>query len=314
MDAVEFSRKIVTVEDNIGKAVVGKDQVVELVLTALLAGGHVLLEDVPGVGKTLMAKALARSLNLDFRRIQFTPDLLPADVLGVNIYSQKTGEFVFNPGPIMTNILLADEINRATPRTQSSLLEAMEERQFTVDGVTRRLKEPFLVLATQNPVEMEGTFPLPEAQLDRFLMRVKLGYPHLEEERSILHRFGTGSPLEEIKPVLNAEEILAMREQVKSVNVDESVENYMLTVIRETRNHPAVKLGASPRASLLLYKCAKAFAAVKGRDYVIPDDIKHLAGPVLSHRLILNYESQLKSYRPEDVITDILEKTPVPVE
>ncbi|MCG0275742.1 MAG: MoxR family ATPase [Thermosediminibacteraceae bacterium] len=311
---IQFSRKILTVMDHIRKVVVGKTKVIELVLTALLAGGHVLLEDVPGVGKTLMAKALAKSLNLEFRRIQFTPDLLPMDVLGVNIYSQKAGEFVFSPGPIMTNILLADEINRATPRTQSSLLEAMEERQFTVDGVTRRLKEPFLVLATQNPIEMEGTFPLPEAQLDRFLMRVKLGYPNLEEERSILHRFGAQSPLEDIKPVLSAEDILEMREQVKSVNVDESVENYMLAVVRETRNHPAVRLGASPRASLLLYKCAKAYAALKGRDYVIPDDVKHLAGPVLSHRLILNYESLLKDYRPEDVIAEILEKTPVPVE
>ncbi|SHM28137.1 MoxR-like ATPase [Caldanaerovirga acetigignens] len=314
MDGIEFSRRIFTVVDNIGKVIVGKTQVIELVLTALIAGGHVLLEDVPGVGKTLMAKALARSLNLEFGRIQFTPDLLPADVLGISIYSQKTGEFVFNPGPIMTNVLLADEINRATPRTQSSLLEAMEERQFTVDGVTRRLKEPFLVLATQNPVEMEGTFPLPEAQLDRFLMRLRLGYPELEEERSILHRFGAGNPLEEIKPVLNAEDILAMREQAKGVNVDESVEYYMLTVIRETRNHPAVKLGASPRASLLLYKCAKAFAAIKGRDYVIPDDIKHLAVPVLSHRLLLSHENLLRDYKPEDVIAEILEKTAVPVE
>ncbi|MGB9840340.1 AAA family ATPase [Thermovenabulum sp.] len=309
-----FEEKIKDILNNIGKAIVGKTHVVELILTALLADGHVLLEDVPGVGKTLMAKAIARSLDLEFKRIQFTPDMLPQDVLGINIYNQKTGDFVFNAGPIMTNILLADEINRATPRTQSSLLEAMEERQFTVDGVTRRLKAPFLVIATQNPIEMEGTFPLPEAQLDRFLMKIDMGYPQLEEERLILHRFGKGNPLEEIKPVLTGMELLEMRERLKKVNFDESLENYMLTIIRETRKHPAVKLGASPRASLLFYRCVKAFAAIKGRDYVIPDDIKYLAKPVLNHRLILNYESVIKNYKPEDVLDDIIKNTPVPVE
>ncbi|MGB9813811.1 MAG: AAA family ATPase [Thermovenabulum sp.] len=310
----EFAKKIKDVLNNIEKVVIGKTHVIELLLTALLADGHVLLEDVPGVGKTLMAKAIARSLDLEFKRIQFTPDMLPQDVLGINIYNQKTGDFVFNAGPIMTNILLADEINRATPRTQSSLLEAMEERQFTVDGVTRKLKAPFLVIATQNPVEMEGTFPLPEAQLDRFIMKVDMGYPQLEEEKLILRRFGMENPLDEIKPVLNGMELLAMREQVKKVNFDESLENYMLTIVRETRNHPAVKLGASPRASLLFYRCAKAFAAIKGRDYVIPDDIKYLAKPVLNHRLVLNYESVIKNYKPVDVLDDILKNTPVPVE
>ncbi|KYO68607.1 AAA family ATPase [Thermovenabulum gondwanense] len=309
-----FEEKIKDILNYIGKVVVGKTHVVELILTALLADGHVLLEDVPGVGKTLMAKAIARSLDLEFKRIQFTPDMLPQDVLGVNIYNQKTGDFLFNEGPIITNILLADEINRATPRTQSSLLEAMEERQFTVDGVTRRLKAPFLVIATQNPVEMEGTFPLPEAQLDRFLMKIDIGYPQLEEERLILRRFGKGNPLEEVKPVLTGKELLEMRERLKKVNFDESLENYMLTIVRETRKHPAVKLGASPRASLLFYRCVKAFAAIKGRDYVIPDDIKYLAKPVLNHRLILNYESVIKNYKPEDVLDDIIKNTPVPVE
>jgi MoxR-like ATPase len=309
-----FKTKLERIKANLNKVVVGKERVFELVLTALLARGHVLLEDVPGVGKTLMAKTLAKSLDLKFRRIQCTPDLLPSDVLGVNVYNQKTSEFEFRSGPIMTNILLADEINRATPKTQSSLLEVMEEGQFTIEGVTRHQEYPFMVIATQNPIEMEGTFPLPEAQLDRFLMRISFGYPTFDEEKEILHRFGKADPLDEIKPVINRRELIKIQSYVNTIYVDEVVENYMLKIVRETRVHPEVSLGASPRASLLFLRCARALAAVRGRAFVIPDDVKALAVPVLSHRILLSSRSFLRNVRSEDVIEEITDKIPVPVE
>lgn len=314
MDFVDFSKKVNRIRQNAATVMVGREKTLELILTALLAGGHVLLEDVPGVGKTMMAKTIAKCLDLKFGRIQFTPDLMPSDVLGVNVYNQKEAEFEFRPGPIMTNILLADEINRATPKTQSSLLEAMEEKQFTVEGVTRVLEMPFMVIATQNPIEMEGTFPLPEAQMDRFLMRIDMGYPSLEEEREIIHRFGEKNPLHEIEPAVGREDILEMQNHINGIYMDRAVEDYLLNIVRETRAHVSMRLGASPRASLYLYRSARALAAVRGRTYVIPDDIKDLTVPVLSHRIVLTSRNLLEDVRPEQVILDILNKVPVPVE
>jgi len=302
------------VRASIKRVIVGKDDVIDLMLIAVLSEGHVLLEDVPGTGKTTLAKAVAASLGCTFRRIQFTPDLLPGDVTGVNYFNQKTQDFVFRPGPLLSQVLLADEINRATPRTQSALLEAMQERQMTVDGATHALPRPFLVLATQNPIELEGTFPLPEAQLDRFLMRVALGYPDEPQENEMLLRFRRDDPLEELAPVTDPAEILAQIERVRDVHVAEPVQNYVVNVTRRTRQHPEIELGASPRATLALYRTAQARAAIHGRDFVLPDDVKYLAPFVLTHRVQIDPQTRLRGRRPEDVIADLVETVPVPVE
>ena len=302
------------IRSNVGRVIVGKDDAVNLLIVALLCEGHVLLEDVPGIGKTTLAKALARSLGCSFQRIQFTPDLLPSDITGVNIYNQKTGEFEFRPGPLMTQIVLADEINRAGPRTQSALLEVMQERQVTVDGVTRPVPRPFLVLATQNPIELEGTFPLPEAQVDRFLIRLELGYPEFEEERAILRRFRQEDPLETLMPVVSADELLALGQHCRSVFVHEVIENYVIEIVRQTRNNEALALGISPRGTLALMRTAQALAALRGRDYVQPDDVQALAKPVLTHRLMPSVRTRLRGRASQDIIAEILRRVPVPVE
>jgi MoxR-like ATPase len=301
-------------QDNISRVIVGKPVTIELLLVALLSQGHVLLEDVPGLGKTTLAKALARSLGCAFQRLQFTPDLLPSDITGVSVFNQKTAEFEFRPGPIMAQIVLADEINRAGPRTQSALLEAMEERQATVDGVTRPLPRPFLVIATQNPIELEGTFPLPEAQLDRFLLRLSLGYPAGDEEREILRRFRTADPLAELEPVAAGEEILALGAICRQVHVGEPMESYILALVRATRDNPAVALGASPRGAMALYRTAQALAAIRGRAYVVPDDVQALIVPTLAHRLMPSGQSRLRGKAVVDILKDVVAKVPVPVE
>jgi MoxR-like ATPase len=300
--------------ENIQKVIVGKGDVIELTLVAVLCEGHLLLEDVPGTGKTTLAKTIARSLGCTFQRIQFTPDLLPSDVTGIYYYNQKVQEFEFRPGPIFSQILLADEINRATPRTQSALLEAMQERQSTVDIATHQLPRPFLVMATQNPIELEGTFPLPEAQLDRFLMKIGLGYPGEEEENDILLRFERSDPLESLADVTTPDEIIAMQDLVRETRVEESVRNYIVSVCRATRSHDDIELGASPRATMALYRTCQALAAVRGREYVLPDDVKVMAPYVLTHRLIIAAQTRLRGRKPEDVISEIVNSVVVPVE
>ena len=300
--------------DAVETVIVGKRDSVTLVMVALLCEGHVLLEDVPGMGKTLMAKAMARTLDCSFKRIQFTPDLLPSDVTGLNVFDRQAGAFRFMPGPIMANIVLADEINRATPRTQSSLLETMEEHQVTVDGETRAVPRPFLVMATENPVEQEGTFPLPEAQLDRFLLTLRLGYPTAEEEETIVLRFERENPLDKLQSVIDAESLMALQATCRSVHVEDSVRAYIVGLVRATREHPGVRLGASPRATQRLYQAAQALAAVRGRDFVLPDDVKTLAEPVLAHRLVLAAETRLRGHGAGGIIAEILESLPVPVE
>ena len=300
--------------ESIQKVVVGKSEVIDLAIIALICKGHVLVEDVPGTGKTTMSKALAQSLGCTFNRIQFTPDLMPTDVLGVNFYNQKSGDFEFRSGPIFSQVLLADEINRATPRTQSALLEAMQERQTTVDGVTRHLREPFLVMATQNPVELEGTFPLPEAQLDRFIVRIKLGYPSAEEESDILLRFERDTVLPDLDAVTSEDELVEMQESVTRVRVDDVVRDYIVAVGQNTRTNDSLALGGSPRATLGLYKTSQARAALDGRDFVTPDDVKAMAEPVLAHRLILTSGARLRGILPEQVISGILNTLPVPIE
>jgi MoxR-like ATPase len=302
------------IRENIGKVIVGKGAVVDLALVALLCEGHILFEDVPGIGKTTMAKALARSLGCTFRRIQFTPDLLPSDVTGLSVYNQKNQEFEYRPGPLMAQIVLADEINRATPRTQSALLEAMQERQITVDGVTRLLPRPSLVLATQNPIELEGTFPLPEAQVDRFFMKLALGYPSEEEENAILLRFERDEPLENLSAVVAADAILEMQRAVRTVRVEASVREYVIAIARATRAHVSVELGASPRGTLYLYRAAQAHAALRGRDFVLPDDVKYLAPFVLTHRLIISAQTRLRGRDAGQIVKEVVESVPVPVE
>ena len=302
------------VKESIGRVIVGRDEVVELALVALLADGHILIEDVPGIGKTTLAKTIARSVGCSFKRIQFTPDLMPSDVTGIHYYNEKSGEFEFRPGPVIANILLADEINRATPRTQSALLEAMEERQVTVDGVTLPLPSPFLVLATQNPIELEGTFPLPEAQLDRFIMRVRVGYPTEGEEDGILLRFEVANPLDTLEPVVGAEELAQLRTLVPRVHCEPSLRSYVIAIVRATRLHPALQLGASPRASLMLFRAARALAAIRGRDYVLPDDVKSLAPAMLPHRLILSSEARLRGRNVDDIVAEVMAEVAVPIE
>ena len=298
--------------DNVATVIVGKRDAIELVVVALLADGHILIEDVPGVGKTTLAKAISRSVGLSFKRVQFTPDLLPSDVTGVTIFNQKTSEFEFREGPVMAQIVLADEVNRATPKTQSALLEAMEERQITVDGETYVLPEPFLVLATQNPIEYEGTFPLPEAQLDRFLMRVNLGYPERGDELQVLATRQREQPIDDIQQVVTLEEVFAAQEAVKDVYVDPLVSNYIVDISRATREHNDVYLGASPRGSLGLFRAGQAMAAVAGRDYVVPDDVKRLAESVLSHRVIVSPAARIRSVDTRAIVAGILDFVPVP--
>ncbi len=302
------------IKENMKQVVVGQGDTMDLLMVAIIASGHVLLEDVPGTGKTLMAKALARSLEGQFKRIQFTPDLLPSDITGIHFYSQEKGEFEFRPGPIFTNILLADEINRATPRTQSSLLESMEERQVTIDGETHRLDEPFLVIATQNPVENQGTFPLPEAQLDRFLLKIHMGYPSKQEGMEILKRFKQLNPLDNLKAVIDTEAIISMQKVYSEVEVSEDVLHYLMDLIEKTRNHEAIVLGVSPRGSQALLKAVQVYALLQGRTYVIPDDVKKMAKPVLGHRLVLAKRIGIRDGEVEDVIADILKDVPVPTE
>ncbi len=300
--------------ENVNRVIVGKKETIQLVFIALLCEGHVLIEDVPGVGKTLLAKAMARSAGCRFMRIQCTPDLLPSDVTGIHYFNQKTSAFEFRPGPILANIVLVDEINRAMPRTQSSLLECMQEQQVTVDLETVSLPRPFLILATQNPIELEGTFPLPEAQLDRFLLRVRLGYPEDGEEEAILTRFHGANPMEGLSSVLDAAAVLELQKRCRRVFVEDSVLKYMTDLTRATRGHEKIKLGASPRASLGLYLASQAKAAIQGRDYVIPDDVKSLAVPVLSHRFIVKTEARMKGETSEDILKEILSVVPVPTE
>jgi MoxR-like ATPase len=311
MMAHEFIGRVL---ENMKSVIVAKPEALEFALVAVLSGRHMLIEDVPGIGKTTLAKTLAKSLGCNFRRIQCTPDLLPSDITGIHFFNQKTSEFEFRPGPIIANIVLVDEINRATPRTQSSLLECMEEEQVTIDGITMPLPQPFMVIATQNPVELQGTFPLPEAQLDRFLLKLVLGYPNLENEDVMLLRFERSNPLEQLPAVTSASEIMNIRRQVQEIYVESSVRRYILEVVEKTRTNPSISLGGSPRASLSLYRASQALALIQGRDFVLPDDVKRLAVPVLAHRLILNTEAYLHNTNKEEIIADILSSLTVPAE
>jgi MoxR-like ATPase len=310
IDVNGISRQIIA---NIEQVVVGKRQQIIKVLVAWYCEGHVLLEDVPGVAKTILARAFARTVNCSFRRIQCTPDLLPTDVTGGAIFNQKTSEFEFRPGPIFAQVVLADEINRATPRTQAALLEAMAEGSVTIDGVTHMLKPPFLLIGTQNPIDHEGTFPLPEAQLDRFVIKLSLGYPSLEEESQMLDMLKREHPLEKLQPVISADDLAACQRAVRTVHVDPKIRNYITQIVHATRSHHDLRMGGSPRASIALYRTAQAVAAVRGRNYVEPDDVKSIVAPVLTHRLILRPEARLQNVSVEELITDILESTPVPV-
>ncbi|GHO62250.1 ATPase [Ktedonobacter sp. SOSP1-52] len=302
------------IRENIARVIVGKSEIVDLLLVALLSNGHVLLEDVPGMGKTVLAKSLARSLNAAFQRIQGTPDLLPTDIIGVSYFDQKQNEFTFRAGPLFSQILLVDEINRTTPRTQAALLEAMAERQVTVERESRRLPQPFLVIATQNPVELEGTFPLPEAQLDRFFLWVQMGYPSEEEEQAILHRFKQEEPLDTLQAVVSGEEFLALQQAIRQVQWQPVVERYLLALVRSTRSHKDIQLGVSPRGTLALYRACEAYAAIQGRDFVVPDDVKYLAPFVLGHRLMTTHRNRMRGRRNAEIIAEIIQTTPVPTE
>ena len=300
--------------NSVEKVIVGKGEVVELAMVSLLCEGHILIEDVPGIGKTTLARAIARSLGCSFRRIQSTPDLLPSDLTSTYVFNQRDSVFEFRPGPLFAQVVLADEINRATPRTQSALLEAMEERQVTVEGETKLLPRPFLVLATQNPVELEGTFPLPEAQLDRFLLRLRLGYPTPEQDRDILERFREASPIEGLEPVVAGEQLMELGKVARRILVDPDVEGYVVDLIHATRNHPGVELGASPRAMLGLYRTSQALAAIRSRAFVLPDDVKYMAPFTLEHRIIPKAQSHLRGHGADEILREIVESVPVPVE
>jgi MoxR-like ATPase len=303
-----------SIRQNVGRVIVGKEEVIDLLMVALLCEGHILFEDVPGIGKTMMAKSLAKSLGCSFQRIQFTPDLLPSDITGITFFNQKMGDFEFRPGPLLSQVVLADEINRATPRTQSALLEAMEERQISIERETIMLPRPFIVIATQNPVELEGTFPLPEAQLDRFLMRLRLDYPSQSEERLILQRFREEQPLQELTSILSSDRLQSLQALIRRVRIEPSVESYIVELVRATRTHSAVELGVSPRGTLALYRATQAYAAIHGRNYAIPDDVKHLARAVLSHRMIATSQSRLHGRVMEQIVDDVLHTVSVPVE
>ncbi len=309
-----ISETAAKLRENIQRVIVGKDETINLALIAMLCEGHLLLEDVPGTGKTTLAKTIAASLGCTFRRVQFTPDLLPSDLTGIYYFNQKSQEFEFRPGPLMSQILLADEINRATPRTQSALLESMQEKQVTVDIATHQLPRPFMVMATQNPIELEGTFPLPEAQLDRFLIKLAVGYPDADGENDILVRFEQVDPLETLQKVVEPQEILDLQKAVRQIRVEESVRRYLVNVCRATRTHEDIALGASPRATMALYRTCQAQAGIKRRDFVIPDDIKVMAPYVLTHRLVVNPQTRLRGRTAEDVLREVVETVPVPVE
>jgi MoxR-like ATPase len=307
--AKQLAEKII---QNVEKVMVGKTEAVKLAVIGLISHGHLLIEDAPGVGKTMLARSLAKSINCSFRRIQFTPDMLPGDIIGVTVYNQKKGDFEFRPGPIEAQVVLADEINRATPKVQSALLEAMEERQITVDGVTHKMPSPFHVLATQNPIEYEGTFPLPEGQLDRFLLRINIGYPDAKEEIAIIERQQIIHPIEQIGPVLDSSDVQMLQETVKEIFVDDLIKQYIVALVAATRKHPSIYLGASPRGSLALFRTAQALALLSGRNYVLPDDVKALAVPALAHRAILSSADQSQGKDSRDYIEEIVRATPVP--
>jgi MoxR-like ATPase len=308
----DLAAAVQRVINNVEKVIVGKAESVAFSLIAVVCRGHILIEDVPGVGKTVLTKAIARSIGCTFKRIQFTPDLLPSDITGVSIYNQKTDNFEFRAGPIVAQIVLADEINRATPKTQSALLEAMEETQITIDGLTYRLPEPFMVMATQNPIEYEGTFPLPEAQLDRFMMNIKLGYPKVSDEMNILDTHQYHHPLDDLEQIMTAEELVLIQQQIRSIHVDPSIREYIVAIANATRNHNNIYLGSSPRGSLALYRTSQALAAIRGRGYVIPDDVKLLTKPTLAHRIIVTPSARVRAITSTAILDEILQSVPVP--
>lgn len=313
-EIIYVASKCKDIRDNIERVIVGKSSIIELLMVSILCEGHILLEDVPGIGKTMLARSMARSLKCSFNRIQCTPDLLPSDITGTHIYNQKTCEFEFKPGPVFAQVVLADEINRATPRSQSALLESMEERQVTLEGETRKLPRPFIVLATQNPVELEGTFPLPEAQMDRFMMRLALGYPSEKDDELILERFCRNNPIDDLQPVVDSEEVAKLQNVCRLVIVSDDIRKYIISIVHTTRQQKGVDLGASPRAMLGLFRTSQALAAIRGRNFVIPDDVKYLAPYVLAHRIITQTSSSLKGHTGTEVINNVLEDVPAPVE